>query len=442
MMGDDLQSKDLFKRHFKTLEGRYELLYEKSYPSALLPTHPQARQVSRVTLAELKEGGPEHSIPTTTPTITATVGGGVRSLASRLLGAASYCKAGDVSGTSRPSSVDGPSSSNLAAGSAFDGKGSFLVFNVDDALFISDLNSPSKYPIKLIVFSIGFPVCHAFDPEATDGHDLVIGMSNGDMFTVSLREQLQNAAKKLVGAYRYIRSCSYIESRCCNVAWAPKSHGTFVVSHRDGNLYVYDKNKDGAPDPFLPMIKDKTLFSVSANSKTNPVARWHICDKMIYDVAFSNDGAYMATVGADRYLRVFDFAKQELLWHDKSCVLICCSWSADGKYILAGGDDDNVHVWSMDLQQLLAWGQGHKGWVMGVAFDPFWLPPSSENARQDVTYRFGSVCMNGNLLFWDLTPGDIAILQPSHQPIDGSHGNHSFRGGGYNIDRSATVGES
>lgn len=99
--------------------------------------------------------------------------------------------------------------------------------------------------------------------------------------------------------------------------------------------------------------------------------------------------------------------------------------SADGKYVLAGGDDDNVHVWSMDLQQLVAWGQGHKGWVMGVAFDPFWLSPSSENTRQDVTYRFGSVCMNGNLLLWDLAPSDIAILQPSHQPIDGSHGSCS-----------------
>ena len=35
-------------------------------------------------------------------------------------------------------------------------------------------------PIKAILFSSGIPVCHAFDSEAKDGHDLLIGMSTGD----------------------------------------------------------------------------------------------------------------------------------------------------------------------------------------------------------------------------------------------------------------------
>lgn len=74
-------------------------------------------------------------------------------------------------------------------------------------------------------------MCHAFDPDAKDGHDLLIGLNSGDgklkceiaflltpdldalyrgfysfvivVYTVSLRQQLQDVSKKLVGALHY-----------------------------------------------------------------------------------------------------------------------------------------------------------------------------------------------------------------------------------------------
>lgn len=30
-------------------------------------------------------------------------------------------------------------------------------------------------------------------------------------------------------------------SRCTSIAWVPGGDGSFVVSHVDGNLYVYEK---------------------------------------------------------------------------------------------------------------------------------------------------------------------------------------------------------
>lgn len=30
-------------------------------------------------------------------------------------------------------------------------------------------------------------------------------------------------------------------SRCTSVAWVPEREGIFIVSHSDGNLYVFDK---------------------------------------------------------------------------------------------------------------------------------------------------------------------------------------------------------
>ncbi|XP_010495769.1 PREDICTED: casein kinase II subunit beta-1-like [Camelina sativa] len=46
-------------------------------------------------------------------------------------------------------------------------------------------------------------MCHAFDPDAKDGHDLLIGLNSGDVYTVSLRQQLQDVSKKLVNAQHY-----------------------------------------------------------------------------------------------------------------------------------------------------------------------------------------------------------------------------------------------
>ena len=35
-------------------------------------------------------------------------------------------------------------------------------------------------PIKSLHFSTSNPICHSFDPEAKDGHDLLIGLNSGD----------------------------------------------------------------------------------------------------------------------------------------------------------------------------------------------------------------------------------------------------------------------
>jgi WD40 repeat protein len=127
--------------------------------------------------------------------------------------------------------------------------------------------------------------------------------------------------------------------------------------------------------------------------QSNPVARWHICQGSINSIAFSNDGAHLATVGRDGYLRIFDFLTQKLVCGGKSYygALLCCSWSMDGKYILTGGEDDLVQVWSMEDRKVVAWGEGHNSWVSGVAFDSNWSSPNSDGSGEHVMYRFGSV---------------------------------------------------
>lgn len=37
--------------------------------------------------------------------------------------------------------------------------------------------------------------------------------------------------------------------------------------------------------------------------------------------------------------------------------------SSDGRYLLTGGEDDLVQVWSVEDRKIVAWGEGHNSWV-------------------------------------------------------------------------------
>ncbi|KAL3642565.1 hypothetical protein CASFOL_013380 [Castilleja foliolosa] len=417
------------KTYFKTPEGKYKLQYEKTHPTGLLH-YSHGKTVTQVTLACLKEKPMQTQSQSSS---SLGVSSGVRSAAARLLGSGNGSRAlsfvggnggnKPATGNSARMGSSGASSSNNVVGNMnFDGKGNYLVFNVGDTVFLSDLNSQDKDPIKSINFSNSNPVCHAYDPDPKDGHDLLIGLNSGDVYSVSLRQQLQDVGKKLVGAQHYNKDGVVNNSRCACVAWIPNGDGSFVVAHADGNMYVYEKNKDGSGDPSFPGIKDQTQFSVShARNSKNPVARWHICQGSINGIAFSADGAYLATVGRDGYLRVFDYRTEQLICGGKSYygALLCCAWSSmDGKYILTGGEDDLVQVWSMEDRKIVAWGEGHNSWVSGVAFDSYWTAPNADGVGENVVYRFGSVGQDTQLLLWDLEIDELVV--PVRRPPGGS----------------------
>ena len=153
---------------------------------------------------------------------------------------------------------------------------------------------------------------------------------------------------------------------------------------------------------------------------------------------------------------------------------LCVCWSPDGKYVVCGGEDDLVSVFSVEEKRVVARGQGHKSWVSVVSFDPYnisygELPDgldfsgsdeegpsvpaagemivsnnhsSVDNAANDnvTCYRFGSVGQDTLICLWDLTedilkqsrsmstanakasPSLISIT-PSSRP-SGSVGNH------------------
>lgn len=133
---------------------------------------------------------------------------------------------------------------------------------------------------------------------------------------------------------------------------------------------------------------------------------------------------------------------------------LCVCWSPDGKYIVVGGEDDLVTVYSFTEKRVVARGQGHRSWVSVVAFDPYTTLSSwdqndfsdDENNQYDQTngnttttkrtrsasirdstlssattgapdsklicYRLGSVSQDTQLCLWDITED---VLRPHHR---------------------------
>ena len=140
---------------------------------------------------------------------------------------------------------------------------------------------------------------------------------------------------------------------------------------------------------------------------------------------------------------MYDFEKQTLYGKMRSYFggLSCVCWSPDGKYVVTGGEDDLISVWSFEYQRVVTRGEGHISYVNAVAFDPYIsdanLPqPSAISSatadlsststsdlmsqrssryfpEEDVSYRLGSVGLDGRLCLWELS-GDALTIRRLH----------------------------
>ncbi|KAG9641444.1 catabolite repression protein creC, partial [Aureobasidium melanogenum] len=247
-------------------------------------------------------------------------------------------------------------------------------------------------------------LCHHVNPltKSTTHLDVILGFSSSDIIWYEPISQ----------KYARINKNGAINSSAVSsIWWLPNSENLFLAAHMDGTLIVYDKEKEDAP--FVPeqespdsadVQSGPAPFSIrksvqSRNQKTNPVAIWKINNQQINCISFSPDGRHLAVVSEDGSLRIIDYLKEQLLDAFTSYYggLITVTWSPDGRYILTGGQDDLVSIWSFADATLVARCQGHSSWVTDVKFDPW--------RCDERNYRFGSVGEDCKLLLWDFSVG-------------------------------------
>ncbi|ROT36275.1 WD40 repeat-like protein [Sodiomyces alkalinus F11] len=292
--------------------------------------------------------------------------------------------------------------------------GLYCFANINRAFQWLDLLSPSKADyLTKILFTRAHCLCHDVNPvtKSTTHIDVIMGFSTGEIIwwePVSQRYTRLNKNGVING------------TPVSEIRWIPGSENLFLAAHMDGSLVVYDKEKEDAP--FTPegtatggpsgetetsgteKATRRSRFQIqksvhSKNQKVNPVACWKLSNQRINAFAFSHDSRHLAVVSEDGTLRIIDYLKEELLdlYHSYYGGLTCVCWSPDGKYVLTGGQDDLISIWSVVDSTIVARCQGHQSWVTSVAFDPW--------RCDDRNYRFGSVGEDCRLCLWDFSVG-------------------------------------
>ncbi|KAF8344156.1 WD40-repeat-containing domain protein [Cantharellus anzutake] len=330
----------------------------------------------------------------------------------------------------------------------------FLFCNSAKTFFWTEMGSKAKDPLARITFS-AHPTCHAIN-QSTASHlsvDIVIGFNTGDLIWFDPMSS------------RYVRlnkgGC-ITSSPCTAVHWVPHSRSLFMVSHADGSIIVYDKERedsnftpkdpntvlshadfmyehgsesskqgpgDSGPPRSLPdssllldivvtpgpsgNFSSGNVLGVPTKDKVlkNPISHWKVSRKAIQCFSFSPDMRHVAVGSEDGCLRVIDALSERLLDTYTSYFgsISCVAWSPEGRYILTGGQDDLLTIYAPFEQRVVARCQGHSSFVAGISFDPLRC-----NSR---TYRFASVGEDNKLIFWDFSGGALhrPKVQNGHQ---------------------------
>jgi WD40 repeat protein len=289
-----------------------------------------------------------------------------------------------------------------------DNSAPFIFANINRAYQWLDTNSGTAYqdPLAKILFTKAHMLSHDVNDltKSANHIDVVMGSSAGDILWYEPISQ----------KYARLNKNGMInDTPISHIKWIPGSENLFLAAHMDGTLVVYDKEKDDAPfasedsamdDSAISDDEEEFILNVaksvnSANQKSNPVACWKLSNECINDFAFSPDSRHLAVVTEDGYLRIIDYLQERLtdVYTSYYGGLLCVCWSPDGKYVLTGGQDDLVSIWSLAERQIVARCQGHDSWVTAVAFDPW--------RCDEKNYRFGSVGDDCKLLLFDFSVG-------------------------------------
>ncbi|XP_011496285.1 PREDICTED: WD repeat-containing protein 20 isoform X2 [Ceratosolen solmsi marchali] len=258
------------------------------------------------------------------------------------------------------------------------GLGDRMCFNFGKELYVYVYRGVKKAvdlnkPVDKKLYKGTNPTCHNFNQTTTtvESAPLLVGFSTG---LIQLIDPIKKELSKLYNEERLID-----KTKVTCIKWVPGSSNLFLVSHSSGQLYLYNEElMCGTTPPHYQSFKSGDGYAIhtcKTKSTRNPLYRWVIGAEgcCINEFAFSPDGTNLAVVSQDGFLRVFHYDTMELAGSARSYFggFLCVCWSPDGRYVVVGGEDDLVTIWSFHEKRVVARGQGHHSWVSVVAFDPY-----------------------------------------------------------------------
>lgn len=171
--------------------------------------------------------------------------------------------------------------------------------------------------------------------------------------------------------------------------------------------------KDDMPIPEDGWVTDYMWLRVhkSGTKILNPVGIWSISPGTpVTDFSVSPDLSMMAATSKDGFLRVYSMSTYQLLVLFKSYFggFTCFAWSPDSKYIVTGGEDDLLSVWSIENKQLAARGEGHSSFIGKIAFD-------AHRCSSGKYYRFASAGQDSKIAIWEFSADTLVLPTVSLQ---------------------------
>ncbi|GMM31261.1 hypothetical protein DAMA08_040060 [Martiniozyma asiatica (nom. inval.)] len=181
--------------------------------------------------------------------------------------------------------------------------------------------------------------------------DVVIGMANGDILWINpikMRYTRWNKGGRLIN----FSVMSICWSNTGHFIVAGFSNGEFIILGRDFEDPDTYKKRCIKKSQFM-----KTYSSFISNSsiyKNLQFAHFRCSKKAItaikFHPIFSN---LLAMTSNDGYVRIFDILTEKFIDLAPSYYagLLCCEFSNDGRYLFAGGQDDNVSIFEFQYSQ-------------------------------------------------------------------------------------------
>lgn len=304
------------------------------------------------------------------------------------------------------------------------------------------------------------PTCHMLvDAPSSASHrsvkrcplpHVLAGFASGDIILYNPWWKLEQARNKsapkgvILSVERTLNRAGCIESAACtSLQWMPGHEGTRIIaSFLNGailvlSLYWEDprggKVGRGEAQPPSTHTMLQSLVGLEAacfsawwapkGSRVNPMCKLQLSSSPVWQLCFAPDKRTLALACQDGYLRILDLdiARDEAVAapvlgslkgeaQQNGLLIAACevayrsyyggftavAWSKDMRYLVSGGEDDLVSVWSYPRKELLARGHGHQSWVSSVAVN---TPESNKDCL-----RFASVGLDCRLLLWEFSP--------------------------------------